>query len=124
MVDIAMFFEDEDKKSYFKWINVENREFLEGMLHSLIEKESDSKSLEAIGKSIYERKISFSKLAIFLDTFSYKLSLEEKERLRKHENIVASGYLKERLPREIKSLKLGINNNPNFVTVSICKRVF
>jgi EAL domain-containing protein (putative c-di-GMP-specific phosphodiesterase class I)/GGDEF domain-containing protein len=115
-MDVGMFFDNECKKSYFKWITMENEQFLKDMLSLLIKKEIDNAELEAIGKKIYDKTISFSKLAIFLDTFSYTLSLDEKKQLRKNENILAKGYLKYRLPKEIKSLKLGINNNPNFVT--------
>ncbi len=115
-MDIETFFETEMDKNYFKWINVENEAFLKDMLAQLVHTESDVQKLEEIGKEIYKRAISFSKLAIFLDTYSYTLSLGAKEQLRQAENMMAKGYLKERLPKEIKSLKLGINNNPNFVS--------
>lgn len=115
-MDIDTFFENEMDKDYFKWINVENETFLKDMLQQLVNENSDEERLKEIGKGIYEKAISFSKLAIFLDTYSYTLSLESKERLRKSENLMAKGYLQERLPKEIKSLKTGINNNPNFVS--------
>lgn len=116
MMDIETFFENEMDKNYFKWINVENEAFLKEMLSQLVNAQTDEEKLKRIGKGIYERAISFSKMAIFLDTYSYTLSLESKEQLRKAENIMAKGYLQERLPKEIKSLKTGINNNPNFVS--------
>ena len=115
-MDIKMYFETELEKSYFKWISMENRAFLEELLKNLVAKETDKIALEYLGQRVYEKEISFSKLAIFLDTFSYTLSLEEKKNLQIHEHCMAKGYLKERLPKEIKSLKLGINNNPNFVS--------
>ncbi len=115
-MDVVMYFEREMNKNYFKWINVENKIFLENLLKSLTKEEVKSKLLEEIGENVYEKEISFSKLAIFLDTFSYTLSLDEKKILRVNENLLAKGYLKKRLPKEIKSLKLGINNNPNFVS--------
>lgn len=115
-MNMSVFFDDEYKKSYFKWITMENEQFLKEMLSNLIKKDIDKNKLEEMGKEVYKKTISFSKLAIFLDTFSYTLSLEEKKQLQTNENILAKGYLKYRLPKEIKSLKLGINNNPNFVT--------
>ena len=113
---VSMYVANEMKKSYFKWINMENRIFLEELLELLIRKETVAEELEKMGESVYEKEISFSKLAIFLDTFSYTLSLDDKKNLQINENLLAKGYLKRRLPREIKSIKLGINNNPNFVS--------
>ncbi len=115
-MDIETFFETEMDKHYFKWINVENEAFLKDMLSELIKADDDKERLEQMGKELYNKTISFSKLAVFLDTYSYTLSLKEKEQLRKGENLLAKGYLKERLPKEIKALKHGINNNPNFVS--------
>ena len=115
-MDINTFFETEMDKHYFKWINVENEAFLKDMLSELIKSGEDTARLEKIGEELYKKAISFSKLAVFLDTYSYTLALKEKEQLRKGENLLAKGYLKERLPKEIKVLKLGINNNPNFVS--------
>ena len=115
-MDVDMYIENEIGKNYFKWISMENRAFLKGVLESLTDKEASLGVLHEIGQSVYEREISFSKLAIFLDTFSYTLSIEAKKTLQTNENMMAKGYLKERLPKEIKSLKLGINNNPNFVS--------
>ncbi len=116
MMDISMYVKIEMNKSYFEWINMENRRFLEEVLDALVKKEIPSRELEKIGQSVYEKEISFSKLAIFLDTFSYTLSLDKKKILKVNENMIAKGYLKERLPKEIKSLKVGINNNPNFIS--------
>ena len=113
---IEMYIENEMDKNYFKWVSMENKDFLQGVLESLTNDNASLQSLEHIGQSVYEKEISFSKLAIFLDTFSYTLSLESKKTLQMNENKMAKGYLKERLPKEIKSLKLGINNNPNFVS--------
>ncbi len=115
-MDINMFLDDEMGKDYFTWINDDEKEFLEHMLHKLLgTDDSNIKVLEQVGSDIYKKGISFSKLAIFLDLFSYKLTLEQKEQLRKNENKLAYGYLQQRLPKEIKTLKLGINNNTNFV---------
>ena len=115
-MDINMFLDDEMDKDYFTWINDDEKEFLEHMLHKLVGTDNASIDvLEQVGSDVYKKEISFSKLAIFLDIFSYKLSLEEKEQLRKNENKLAYGYLQQRLPKEIKTLKLGISNNANFV---------
>ena len=111
-----MFLDDEMGKDYFTWVNDDEKEFLEHMLHKLLGADDASiEVLEHVGSDIYKKEISFSKLAIFLDVFSYKLTLEEKEQLRKNENKLAYGYLQQRLPKEIKTLKLGISNNANFV---------
>ena len=115
-MDIHMFLDDEMSKNYFTWINKDEKVFLEHMLHKLLGNDDENiDRLEQFGSDIYKREISFSKLAIFLDIFSYKLSLEQKEQLRKNENKLAYGYLQQRLPKEIKTLKLGISNNANFV---------
>ncbi len=115
-MDINMFLDDEMGKDYFTWINDDEKEFLEHMLHKLLGTDNASINvLEQVGSDIYKKEISFSKLAIFLDIFSYKLSLKQKEQLRKNENKLAYGYLQQRLPKEIKTLKLGISNNANFV---------
>ena len=115
-MDINMFLDDEMDKDCFTWINDDEKEFLEHMLHKLLGTDNASIDvLEQVGSDVYKKEISFSKLAIFLDIFSYKLSLEEKEQLRKNENKLAYGYLQQRLPKEIKTLKLGISNNANFV---------
>ncbi len=115
-MDINMFLDDEMGKDYFTWINEEEKYFLENMLHKLLGADGENMDvLHQIGSDVYTKEISFSKLAIFLDLFSYKLSLKEKEQLRKNENKLAYGYLQQRLPKEIKALKLGISNNVNFV---------
>ena len=115
-MDINMFLDDEMGKDYFTWVNDDEKEFLEHMLHKLLGADDASiEVLEHVGSDVYKKEISFSKLAIFLDVFSYKLTLEEKEQLRKNENKLAYGYLQQRLPKEIKTLKLGISNNANFV---------
>jgi len=100
----------------FKWINMENKEFLKNLLNELINEKSDVEKLENLGKKSFEMIIPFSKLAIFLDEFSYTLTLKQKEILRKNENIFAKGYLKERLPKEIKSIKHLIHSNINLIS--------
>ncbi len=115
-MDIKMFLDEEMEKDYFAWVNKDEKEFLVSMLHQLLAADDvDDTLLTNSGAEIYKRHISFSKLAIFLDIFSYKLNLNEKEQLRKNENKLAYGYLQQRLPKEIKTLKLGISNNANFV---------
>ena len=100
----------------FKWINMENREFLKNLLEEITNKNNDEIKLEKAGKEIYEKIIPFSKLAIFLDQFSYTLDLETKEIFRKNINILAKGYLNERLPKEIQSIKHLIHSNINLIS--------
>jgi len=95
---------------------MEHKTFLEELLQEMIKKESSPSLLESRGEAVYTNSITFSQLAILLDTFSYSLSIEKKEILQKNENILAKGYLKVRLPQEVKLLKLGIHNNPNLIT--------
>jgi len=104
------FLNEEIKKDYFEWIKM-NKEFLNDLLKCL---ESGCDKLEEFGEKIYEKNISFSKLAIFLDKFSY--TLKNRENFLKHENILAKGYIKKRLPDEIRVLKLGIHNNPSLIS--------
>jgi len=102
------------KENNFKWINMENKKFLENLLKELINEKS--KKLENLGKEVFERIIPFSKLAIFLDQFSYVLEENKKEILRKNKNILAKGYLNQRLPKEIKSIKHLIHSNTNLIS--------
>ena len=104
------------KREEFEWMNMGNEEFLEDLLDLIIQQESSQELLEIRGQEVYNNSITFSQLSILFDTFSYKLSLEEKKVLQKNENHLAKGYLKARLPQEIKLLKLGIHNNPNLIT--------
>ncbi len=70
-MDINMFLDDEMDKDYFTWINDDEKEFLEHMLHKLVGTDNASIDvLEQVGSDVYKKEISFSKLAIFLDIFS------------------------------------------------------
>ncbi|WP_456488242.1 EAL domain-containing protein [Caminibacter pacificus] len=102
------FLDKEINKNYFEWIKME-KDFLEKLLTAL----KTSQNLEKIGAEIYQKSISFSKLSILLDKFSYNFS--DRTLLQKNQNILAYGYLKKRLPEEIKTLKLSIHNNPSLV---------
>ena len=104
------------KREDFEWMDMGNDDLIEKLLAAIIQKETPKKLLEELGAEIYQNAITFSKLAILLDRYTYRLSAQEREVLRHNENIMAKGYIKERLPQEIKLLKLGIHNNPNLVT--------
>jgi EAL domain-containing protein (putative c-di-GMP-specific phosphodiesterase class I)/GGDEF domain-containing protein len=104
------------KQKDFGWMGMKNEEFLEQLLQLMIQKDIAATLLETQGEQIYTNSITFSQLSILLDTFSYTLSLDEKKILQTNENILAKGYLKKRLPQEIKLLKIGIHNNPNLIT--------
>ena len=106
------FLREEIGKNYFKWIEM-NREFLEELLACM---KRECLEHEKFARKIYDLNISFSKLAILFDKFSYTLAPEEKEFLRKNENLLAKEYLKLRLPNEVKTLKLGIHNNPSLIS--------
>jgi EAL domain-containing protein (putative c-di-GMP-specific phosphodiesterase class I)/GGDEF domain-containing protein len=104
------------KREDFRWMNMGNEAFLEDLLDLIMKKDSSKELLEIRGQEVYNNSITFSQLSILFDTFSYTLSLEEKKILQKNENFLAKGYLKVRLPQEVKLLKLGIHNNPNLIT--------
>lgn len=104
------------KREDYEWMDMGNAEFLEDLLSKVSDKKTDQGALESIGADLYTKTITFSQFAILLDKFSYELSLEKKRVLQKNQNIIAQGYLKKRLPQEVKLLKLGIHNNPNLVT--------
>jgi EAL domain-containing protein (putative c-di-GMP-specific phosphodiesterase class I) len=103
------------KEQDFRWMNMENGKFLEELLELLVQKDVKSDFLQRVGGEIYEKSITFSQLAILLDKFSYTLSKDKKKLLQTNENFLAKGYLKSRLPQEVKLLKLGIHNNPNLI---------
>ncbi|BAF69265.1 EAL domain-containing protein [Nitratiruptor sp. SB155-2] len=106
----------QENKKYFQWIKMEHENFLNELLSTLVKDTVSIEEAEALGAQVFERRISFSKLAILLDLFSQKLSDSEYERYLVIRDMVAKGYLKKRLPQEIESIKLGINNNPNLVS--------
>jgi len=95
----------------FEWINMENKQFLEAMFEELGKQNGN---LENFGAEIYKKGISFSKISILLDEFS-KFN-NDKEIYIKNRDKLAKGYIFERLPNEIKLLKLAVHNNPAFVT--------
>jgi hypothetical protein len=104
------------KKFNFEWMNIGNKEFLKKLCEELIENNIDEKLLYKHGEEIFNQGISFAKLSIFLDEYSYALSLEEKKILKKNENILAVGYLKKRLPTEIKALRVSFHSNTNVIS--------
>ncbi|BCD59417.1 MULTISPECIES: EAL domain-containing protein [unclassified Nitratiruptor] len=106
----------QENKQLFRWITMEHEKFLEELLTLLIQDNITNEKAEDFGAEIFEKGISFSKLAIFLDLFSQKLNTKEYENYLIVRDKVAKGYLRRRLPQEIESLKLGINNNPNIVS--------
>ncbi len=99
----------------YEWMGMKNEDFLEDLLAKISKDSTANETLKKMGADIYNNAIIFSQLAVLLDKFSYELSLDEKKILQHNENILAKGYLQQRLPKEIKLLKLGIHNNPNLV---------
>jgi len=99
----------------YRWMNMGNEAFLKDLLEKISKDTTKSPLLEKMGAEVYNKSITFSRLAILLDKFSYELSLKDKKVLQYNENILAKAYLKQRLPKEIKLLKLGIHNNPNLI---------
>ena len=104
------------KPEEYEWMDMGNELFLKDLLKHISNKNTDKMFLEQMGADIYTKSITFSQLAILLDKFSYQLSSDEKKVLQENENHLAKGYLKQRLPQEVKLLKLGIHNNPNLIT--------
>jgi len=104
------------KRTDFEWMDMGNDLFLDELLAKISKNTLTHIHLEQMGAEVYNNSITFSQLAILLDKRSYELSLAEKQTLRENENILAKGYLKKRLPQEVKLLKLGIHNNPNLIT--------
>jgi len=103
------------KQEEYNWMNMKNETFLEDLLAKISKDTTEDLMLEKMGVGVYNNAITFSQLAILLDKYSYKLSSDDKKTLQHNENILAKAYLKQRLPKEIKLLKLGIHNNPNLV---------
>jgi len=98
-----------------EWMDMKDEALLEDLLAKISNNSTKRSVIEKMGSEVYDNSITFSQLAILLDKFSYELSLKDKKILQRNENILAKGYLKQRLPKEIKLLKLGIHNNPNLV---------
>jgi len=98
-----------------EWMDMKDEALLADLLAKISNNSTKSSIIEKMGSEVYDNAITFSQLAILLDKFSYELSLNDKKILQRNENILAKGYLKQRLPKEIKLLKLGIHNNPNLV---------
>ncbi len=104
------------KRKDFEWMDMGHEDFLEELLAAISQSTTQDVLLEEMGAEVYNNAITFSQLAILLDKLSYELTLDEKRTLQKNEHILAKGYLKKRLPQEVKLLKLGIHNNPNLIT--------
>gem|GEM_PF-1968604 len=109
------FMEHQIRQNDFDWISEENRGMLTRMLQALVENKNDESALLDLGKTLHDKGIAFSQIAIFLDQYLQELDKSERLRLYARREILAKGYLAARLPGEIGAIKKGIHANPALI---------